>query len=62
MLVLQEQYDYIKWGFESRLKPHWDNISISLNYIKWGFESRLKQTSRTSNEIRIISNGDLRVD
>ena len=34
--------NYIKWGFESRLK-HWQGTYISQNnYIKWGFESRLK--------------------
>ncbi len=35
--------DYIKWGFESRLKLILCAISKISYYIKWGFESRLKQ-------------------
>ncbi len=34
--------NYIKWGFESRLKPNIIVVVIVVNYIKWGFESRLK--------------------
>ena len=34
--------DYIKWGFESRLKLILCAISKISYYIKWGFESRLK--------------------
>ncbi len=34
--------NYIKWGFESRLKPVKANSKLICNYIKWGFESRLK--------------------
>ena len=33
---------YIKWGFESRLKPPLIPKKPSSYYIKWGFESRLK--------------------
>ena len=34
--------NYIKWGFESRLKQiELENLN-KFNYIKWGFESRLK--------------------
>ncbi len=36
--------DYIKWGFESRLKLKISPASTVTDYIKWGFESRLKQT------------------
>ncbi len=36
---------YIKWGFESRLKPNDYLYVTKLNYIKWGFESRLKPHS-----------------
>ena len=35
--------DYIKWGFESRLKQVTKVTKTEENYIKWGFESRLKQ-------------------
>ena len=34
--------NYIKWGFESRLKQLKWQVGPILNYIKWGFESRLK--------------------
>ena len=34
--------DYIKWGFESRLKRAMANKYLDDYYIKWGFESRLK--------------------
>ncbi len=34
--------NYIKWGFESRLKPDSMQHIQYLDYIKWGFESRLK--------------------
>ncbi len=34
---------YIKWGFESRLKPTTPKAKTLEDYIKWGFESRLKQ-------------------
>ena len=34
--------NYIKWGFESRLKSCSLTNSTSFDYIKWGFESRLK--------------------
>ena len=38
-----DEFNYIKWGFESRLKPG-NNGNVTLdNYIKWGFESRLKR-------------------
>ncbi len=36
-------YNYIKWGFESRLKPEEYRDDFSSHYIKWGFESRLKR-------------------
>ena len=53
---------YIKWGFESRLKLITFKKVTTLNYIKWGFESRLKLLLLLIQEIKIISNGDLRVD
>ena len=34
--------NYIKWGFESRLKLEGEQLYIDDDYIKWGFESRLK--------------------
>ena len=34
--------NYIKWGFESRLKHPTCDIALMIYYIKWGFESRLK--------------------
>ena len=34
--------NYIKWGFESRLKLFIVNDNQDFYYIKWGFESRLK--------------------
>ena len=34
--------NYIKWGFESRLKPYTHDFNNLKYYIKWGFESRLK--------------------
>ena len=34
--------NYIKWGFESRLKQVINYFDILFHYIKWGFESRLK--------------------
>ncbi len=44
MYVLNMVKNYIKWGFESRLK-HQDFYKAKvIDYIKWGFESRLKQT------------------
>ena len=55
-------YDYIKWGFESRLKQRQNNSRKKKNYIKWGFESRLKQYLQKVALLMIISNGDLRVD
>ena len=39
--------NYIKWGFESRLKLELDVLLNQSYYIKWGFESRLKQVSST---------------
>ena len=54
--------DYIKWGFESRLKlPKFDK-KHQKDYIKRGFESRLKLGKNVTNNKCIISNGDLRVD
>ncbi len=35
-------FNYIKWGFESRLKHYMFEEIRENNYIKWGFESRLK--------------------
>ena len=40
--VKAERLDYIKWGFESRLKRVRELNLLVMNYIKWGFESRLK--------------------
>ena len=54
--------NYIKWGFESRLKPNVRSRTQRDNYIKWGFESRLKQSVFVNIPLHIISNGDLRVD
>ena len=54
--------NYIKWGFESRLKLHSPYIFNEPNYIKWGFESRLKLIMQKKELNLIISNGDLRVD
>ena len=54
--------DYIKWGFESRLKLIFDLYLLQSYYIKWGFESRLKPIALSIIFIIIISNGDLRVD
>ena len=34
--------NYIKWGFESRLKQPLMFGITTADYIKWGFESRLK--------------------
>ena len=34
--------NYIKWGFESRLKLLLIEGQKMVHYIKWGFESRLK--------------------
>ena len=53
---------YIKWGFESRLKPVFLYYFFIHDYIKWGFESRLKPGFAKLEEDAIISNGDLRVD
>ena len=53
---------YIKWGFESRLKPKGYTVNGAINYIKWGFESRLKRLIYLYFLLFIISNGDLRVD
>ena len=36
--------NYIKWGFESRLKHVVVFYRPEENYIKWGFESRLKHS------------------
>ncbi len=52
---------YIKWGFESRLKPFCKYAYLRRNYIKWGFESRLKPNSSGVIYDSIISNGDLKV-
>ena len=38
----KEIKNYIKWGFESRLKQAQEIQSKIQHYIKWGFESRLK--------------------
>ncbi len=38
----KEILDYIKWGFESRLKQTGYIDDDDFYYIKWGFESRLK--------------------
>ncbi len=54
--------NYIKWGFESRLKLIDGAILSMYDYIKWGFESRLKLGSDGNLYKSIISNGDLRVD
>ena len=54
--------NYIKWGFESRLKLAETTREFEANYIKWGFESRLKPTDLAVSLKAIISNGDLRVD
>ncbi len=56
------QENYIKWGFESRLKLRLMHKQLFLYYIKWGFESRLKQVRDGMQLLHIISNGDLRVD
>ena len=56
-----EKIDYIKWGFESRLKLILTDLFHTMHYIKWGFESRLKSTFDTFGRDSIISNGDLRV-
>ena len=37
--------NYIKWGFESRLKLLIINKQLITYYIKWGFESRLKHNT-----------------
>ncbi len=55
-------FNYIKWGFESRLKQDDVIRKVEAYYIKWGFESRLKRNTGTDAVIGIISNGDLRVD
>uniref|UniRef100_UPI00396A2FE3 hypothetical protein n=1 Tax=Aliarcobacter butzleri TaxID=28197 RepID=UPI00396A2FE3 len=55
-------HNYIKWGFESRLKPIAIFKSSAGYYIKWGFESRLKLAVIPALAFSIISNGDLRVD
>ena len=39
--------NYIKWGFESRLKQVINYFDILFHYIKWGFESRLKEENLT---------------
>ncbi len=54
--------DYIKWGFESRLKHFYPIHLVEDYYIKWGFESRLKHLIFLYQNLKIISNGDLRVD
>ena len=59
---MSQKLNYIKWGFESRLKLITFKKVTTLNYIKWGFESRLKLLLLLIQEIKIISNGDLRVD
>ncbi len=43
-MIKQEQNttNYIKWGFESRLKLTVFVSEFVKYYIKWGFESRLK--------------------
>ena len=42
--MLKEQlHNYIKWGFESRLKHNKHHLYFLNYYIKWGFESRLKR-------------------
>ncbi len=43
MEQVRAEFDYIKWGFESRLKHRGAIKTVVQNYIKWGFESRLKQ-------------------
>ena len=53
--------NYIKWGFESRLKWCFLQVWRVANYIKWGFESRLKLVQDLYHQELIISNGDLRV-
>ncbi len=42
--------NYIKWGFESRLKPTESGQKLYGNYIKWGFESRLKHSHLKSKD------------
>ena len=53
--------NYIKWGFESRLKQGLFVSELTINYIKWGFESRLKHINQIVVRDSIISNGDLKV-
>ncbi len=53
--------NYIKWGFESRLKQGLFVSELTINYIKWGFESRLKLVDFVNKTGKIISNGDLKV-
>ena len=53
--------NYIKWGFESRLKQGLFVSELKINYIKWGFESRLKLVDFVNKTGKIISNGDLKV-
>ena len=48
MKLPYRDFNYIKWGFESRLKLLACIISFRQNYIKWGFESRLKYTEDTT--------------
>ena len=43
--------NYIKWGFESRLKPPILRHSFKYYYIKWGFESRLKPIDSSSSSL-----------
>ena len=38
MNTFKKYCDYIKWGFESRLKPMNLKVEIIKDYIKWGFE------------------------
>ncbi len=43
MMISTIIINYIKWGFESRLKQYLKYLLLFEDYIKWGFESRLKR-------------------
>ncbi len=62
MMISTIIINYIKWGFESRLKQYLKYLLLFEDYIKWGFESRLKHIFLAFSNTSIISNGDLRVD
>ena len=52
MLFGKIKSNYIKWGFESRLKPPINDNFAVYYYIKWGFESRLKLSASIKNLIK----------